>query len=267
MQKLSVKLKNIPRNTSLVPCSINPVLNRCKDCNEILVPSVNWYLSNIRGSKGNLYLCKKCGIKRRIVWGRENKGKERINRKTVKIKLKSEVICQYGNKCSCCGETNIEFLTIDHINGGGNKHKRDIKKNIYRWLKHNNYPDGFQVLCYNCNLGKNRYNVCPHNKNKFLKEINKSYQNGKINSNSVRKSLSKLRMDIIKGYGSKCEICGEANSYFLTIHHKFKDGNIERKEGNWQTLYRRLRKENFPNDRYQLLCFNCNCSERFRNKI
>jgi hypothetical protein len=28
MQQLQVEFKNVPRNTSLVPCSTNPVLNR-----------------------------------------------------------------------------------------------------------------------------------------------------------------------------------------------------------------------------------------------
>ena len=26
-----------------------------------------------------------------------------------------------SNKCQCCGETQPEFLTLDHINGGGHK--------------------------------------------------------------------------------------------------------------------------------------------------
>ena len=36
---------------------------------------------------------------------------------------------------------------------------------IYSWLIRNNYPEGFQVLCYNCNLGKAHNNgICPHKK-------------------------------------------------------------------------------------------------------
>jgi len=68
-------------------------------------------------------------------------------------------------KCECCGENHIEFLTIDHIHGGGNKHSKRIKNNsLYQWLINNNFPKGFRVLCYNCNcsLGHNGY--CPHKK-------------------------------------------------------------------------------------------------------
>ena len=34
---------------------------------------------------------------------------------------------------------------------------------IYIWLKNNNFPEGFQVLCFNCNCGKARNKgICPH---------------------------------------------------------------------------------------------------------
>jgi ribosome-binding ATPase YchF (GTP1/OBG family) len=36
------------------------------------------------------------------------------------------VLKHYGNRCSCCGETEIEFLAIDHVNGV--KNSRDYKE-------------------------------------------------------------------------------------------------------------------------------------------
>ena len=30
------------------------------------------------------------------------------------------------------------------------------------WLKKNDYPDGFEVLCWNCNLTKGSFGHCPH---------------------------------------------------------------------------------------------------------
>jgi hypothetical protein len=71
-----------------------------------------------------------------------------------RAKLRKEVIDHYGSECVCCGETIREFLSIDHINGGGNAHRKEIKAsgiNLYRWLKRNDYPKGFRVLCMNCN--------------------------------------------------------------------------------------------------------------------
>lgn len=73
----------------------------------------------------------------------------------------------YGGKCSCCGETQFEFLTIEHINRDGAKHRREIggSKRIYQWLKDNNYPkEGFTVLCFNCNAASFYYGECPHKK-------------------------------------------------------------------------------------------------------
>ena len=79
--------------------------------------------------------------------------------------VREEVLNHYGGKCACCVETRYEFLAIDHINGGGNKHRREQKiSNLAYWIKRNNYPDGFQVLCHNCNMAKGFYGECPHEK-------------------------------------------------------------------------------------------------------
>jgi hypothetical protein len=83
-------------------------------------------------------------------------------------KRKLMVIRHYGGKCACCGETNIEFLSIDHINGNGNKHRNEVigkrRAEFYPWLIKNNYPEGFRVLCMNCNTSIGWYGYCPHEK-------------------------------------------------------------------------------------------------------
>ncbi len=68
----------------------------------------------------------------------------------------------YGTLCSCCGENRLEFLCIDHINGGGNQHRKEIKNKFYPWLLRNNFPAGFRTLCHNCNLSLGFYGYCPH---------------------------------------------------------------------------------------------------------
>jgi hypothetical protein len=77
-------------------------------------------------------------------------------------RLRIDAINFYGGKCICCRESILEFLAIDHIDGGGNDHRKSIRTNIYLWLKKNNYPDGFQILCHNCNMAKGFYGICPH---------------------------------------------------------------------------------------------------------
>jgi hypothetical protein len=86
-------------------------------------------------------------------------------------RVRAEVIKHYGDKCECCEETELLFLTIDHINGDGAEHRRQNSYNgdgrsgwsIYYWLRKNNYPEGFRVLCWNCNCSRQHNSgVCPH---------------------------------------------------------------------------------------------------------
>jgi hypothetical protein len=78
---------------------------------------------------------------------------------------KEKVLQHYGNQCACCGISEQVFLTIDHVNGGGTQHRKKVTKatgHFYKWLVDNGYPDGFQVLCWNCNWAKHYLGVCPH---------------------------------------------------------------------------------------------------------
>ena len=82
-------------------------------------------------------------------------------------RLRQEALIAYskGNNpsCGCCGETEYKFLGIDHIDGGGKQHLAEIgATNVYYWTKKRGYPEGFQVLCHNCNLAKGFYGQCPH---------------------------------------------------------------------------------------------------------
>ena len=68
----------------------------------------------------------------------------------------------YGKRCQCCGETQLEFLTIDHILGWRATLAPRSGNRLYRWLRNNSYPEGFQVLCWNCNCAKGIMGGCPH---------------------------------------------------------------------------------------------------------
>jgi len=96
------------------------------------------------------------------------KNREQLNAKNRmwQEKQRKIVLEHYGGEkshCSCCGEEHLEFLTIDHINGGGNKHREEIGQGgLYRWLIKNNFPDGFRILCLNCNWSIGIRGYCPH---------------------------------------------------------------------------------------------------------
>jgi hypothetical protein len=91
--------------------------------------------------------------------------------KKAHAKLRFEVLAAYSRdgapECSCCGETTLEFLALDHVNGDGAAHRKEIGRHAlstYRWAKKNEYPSTLQVLCHNCNLAKGFYGQCPHGK-------------------------------------------------------------------------------------------------------
>lgn len=113
--------------------------NLCIECEKI----VGEHLDAVRKSKGL--------PKRSTAFARESRLK---------------VLFHYSNgemKCDCCDEDLIEFLTIDHVNGGGTKHRIKIGfGNLYRWLIRNKFPEGYRVLCMNCNFSYGKYGYCPH---------------------------------------------------------------------------------------------------------
>ena len=101
---------------------------------------------------GNFGYCPHDGQRKKSPanWTTENRWQLRVERVTA-----------YGGKCRICGESRIEFLCIDHINGGGSQHRRSFNNNndkFYRWLESQGYPrDEYQLLCSNCNALKEMY--------------------------------------------------------------------------------------------------------------
>lgn len=80
-----------------------------------------------------------------------------INRELTK-RLKVEVLAHYGGgvlACVKCGKAQLPCLSLDHINGNGNRHRRELgASGVYRWAKKNHYPGGYQTLCMNCQFIK-----------------------------------------------------------------------------------------------------------------
>lgn len=82
------------------------------------------------------------------------------------LKQRTIAFDYYGHVCACCGETNERFLTFDHVNNDGAKHRKEdpsARGSLASWLVRHKFPEGFQVLCFNCNYGKNMNGgICPH---------------------------------------------------------------------------------------------------------
>jgi hypothetical protein len=82
--------------------------------------------------------------------------------------LRAKVLRAYGGdspKCACCPEADDRFLCVDHIGNDGRAHRKRIgpaANQLYAWLVKHAFPPGFQLLCYNCNMGKAHFGQCPH---------------------------------------------------------------------------------------------------------
>jgi hypothetical protein len=98
----------------------------------------------------------------------------RATAKKSRMKVKAEVIAAYGKVCQCCDEDQIEFLTIDHIHGGGKKHVESLNVGrgfqFYAYLRANHFPDKdkLRVLCMNCNFALGIIGYCPHQRPRFV---------------------------------------------------------------------------------------------------
>jgi hypothetical protein len=182
----------------------------------------------------------------------------KLSREDYSNRIRLEVLRHYSEeipRCKKCGENHLEFLEIDHINGGGRKQRRESGcMNIYLKLRRENFPEGYQVLCSNCNIKKLKM----FNNSKFINTI-KQY---KID----RKSRDKFKVEVFSHYTTdgkikcSCPGCIVDDIDVLCIDHINGDGAEHRKNNGLKggiDMYRWIRKNNYPKD-LRLLCCNCN---------
>jgi len=105
-------------------------------------------------------------------WNKANEEKCKIMDYNKLRKRRNRILDHYGRVCACCGEYHEEFLAIDHIEGGGNIHRKTVGGGgnvFYSWLLRNNFPNGYRILCHNCNESLGHYGYCPHQRNSIPK--------------------------------------------------------------------------------------------------
>lgn len=137
----------------------------CTKCRKKL--HANKFHAATKSADGLQNVCKKCNLAR---INADNAAKRESGLLThsqrTRRRLRIEVLQAYGgNKpaCACCDEDKLEFLSIDHVAGGGRKHLVHIgQSGLYTWLKRNGFPPGFRILCHNCNQAIGAYGYCPH---------------------------------------------------------------------------------------------------------
>lgn len=164
------------------------------------------------------------------------------------LRTKLEVLSRYSGgkpRCASCGEEDVRFLGLDHLDGGGKAHKREIGGAggfVYLWARKNGYPPMFQVLCHNCNVRKSSRFVSGNN------------------TRIKRDALSKYS----PGEVLACAVCREEDLRVLTIDHLNGDGAEDRRRIGVRSsteFYRYLLRSPVRKD-LQVLCQNHNLGKR-----
>lgn len=102
-------------------------------------------------------------------WNAKNPDKRREAARRNRNRVKLKVLEHYSGgdpKCSCCGESGLVFLTLDHIDGNGAARRKETGTKggvaYYRHLVREGFPPGYRVLCWNCNAAYGILGYCPH---------------------------------------------------------------------------------------------------------
>ena len=176
-----MNLENLAGEPGFEPGLAEPT-KRCSRCGKVK-PLDEFYRHSKSKDQHDVW-CKSCSNKCRQTRRENHRDEERLaaHERYLRLKdkihlynrdshqrLKISLVAHYSNntnRCACCGEPDIRFLTIDHINGNGSQHRKSIGcrsgSTFYRWLIKVGMPEGYQVLCYNCNIARTWYGTCPH---------------------------------------------------------------------------------------------------------
>ena len=122
----------------------------CRSCSD-KATQIAMVIYTRRRAEGKCRHCEDAPIPGRVLCR-----KHLTRKKQYRADQKREVFEAYGGpQCAHCPEADLRYLEIDHIDGGGRQHMREVTGGsgtaFYCWLKANNFPPGFRVLCRTCN--------------------------------------------------------------------------------------------------------------------
>ena len=107
--------------------------------------------------------------KRHSKYHAKNKDKHSEYHKRHNAEKRREVLLHYSNsidiQCICCETKVMDFLTLDHIDGGGRQHRKNTTNSTVNYLhslheQTGKWLEGFQVMCMNCNWYKHLNGEC-----------------------------------------------------------------------------------------------------------
>jgi hypothetical protein len=228
--------------------------------------------------------CKLCKKSIGAVYYINNKSKININNNEKNDKLRDNIFDLLGYFCVQCGESERDFLVVDHI---FDDRKRERSRSSITWkqdiLRGIVDRSRYQILCRNCNEAKYRLNPIQLLKNRILVgkskicsicKINKDISEFSTNSHygkrcidsschvCVRNSDILITQKCYELLGGRCKCCGIDDQFKLNIDHIYNDGNVHRKlHRTGAILCRKILNKKIDYACFQLLCANCNYSK------
>lgn len=152
------------------------MLKHCGGCDRNL-PLTAFHANRVKKG-GHQTQCKKCIGAAKKTWNDRNRDKtagyqrtyfqrhpDRVRQRARAYgdRIREEGYAALGGCCACCGETEPAFLTVDHVNGRTPEDSFGSQLHMLLWLRKEGYPEGYRLLCFNCNCGRERNGgVCPH---------------------------------------------------------------------------------------------------------
>ena len=244
-----------------------PHVLRCTQCG-VEKPLTEEFFGRrqLRGGSGWNSSCRDCRNKSRNT-SRIGACRAGVNlqRREARLQLKRTLIYHYSQgqmTCGCCGFGEFDTLTLDHVSGGGRESYRAVfggsNRMLYEWVRKNGMPEGFQILCANCNASKRDRGACQHIRGPWRVTTPGQMQ------------YHKRRLKVLGHYSGsdiQCAACGELEAEFLQLDHVDDDGAEHRRSLGLKSgdeLLRWCIRNGFPvTPRLQVLCANCNLLKRF----
>ena len=138
----------------------------CAKCKRELPGNLTNFYKHPNHKHGLMTRCKKC-------YDTYARGKNKISRN----RLREELLLHYSSgdhiHCVCCGEKRWEFMSLDHIDGDGQKERNSYSSNNAYWasFKKRGFPPGYRTLCHNCNMARGFFGYCPHERERATQDI------------------------------------------------------------------------------------------------
>lgn len=181
-------------------------------------------------------------------------------------------ICECGRKkwkdadrCHVCKkekETNYHkyyWSSHDLCACGKPKGKESPRCRECHWEERKKERDSKPRFCFVCKTPLTDDNWYPSNKKAGHFVCKKCHAGSATDREKGRRLRGQsLKDEVMQAYGGECKCCGEKNTAFLSIDHVHDDGATHRKTISPSVFYRWLKKNGFPQDDFQCLCFNCN---------